>query len=61
MAERRKLDQHCLLCETVGVSYVKTKGSFVKVCESCEAVLVAAGLTVTPNQVHAMDVEETNG
>ncbi len=50
---RVKLDQHCALCSAVGVNYVKTKGAFHKVCESCEKVLADAGLTVEPLQVFA--------
>lgn len=49
-----KLDQHCALCSTKPVQYVKTKGQFIKVCDSCKAVLEKAGLTVEPNQVYAM-------
>ena len=42
----RKLTQHCVLCGAIGVSYVKTKGGFHKVCDSCWDVLDAESLTV---------------
>lgn len=57
MSEQKKrtvfLDQHCALCSVVGVHYVKTKGGFYKICDSCESVLAHAGLLVEPLQVFA--------
>lgn len=36
---KRKMDQHCALCFEVGVSYVKTKGGFHKLCDSCRKLV----------------------
>lgn len=55
--KRKKLDQHCALCYERGVSYVKAKGGFWKLCESCEKVLAAANLLEENLAVHAMEAK----
>ena len=52
------LDQHCELCFARGVVYVKTKGGFRKLCESCKKVVADAGLTVEPLIVYAMETNQ---
>lgn len=49
----RYLDQHCVLCANKPVRYVKTKGGFHKVCESCATVLKMAGLLVDSERIRA--------
>lgn len=49
------MNQHCALCGTIGVSYVKTKGGFHKLCDSCKKVVADAGLTVEPLRIFAAD------
>jgi hypothetical protein len=49
-----KMDQHCALCFEVGVSYVKTKGGFHKLCDSCWKLVDDAGLTVPCDIVRAI-------
>lgn len=47
------LDQHCALCFEKPVRYVKTKGSFHKLCHRCELMLRLNGLLVKPDAIHA--------
>lgn len=56
----KKLDQHCVLCFEVGVSYVKTKGGFHKLCDSCSEMLGKAGLVVPCEIVRAQEIQHGN-
>jgi len=51
------LDQHCALCGNKPVRYVKTKGGFHKVCDSCATVLGRASLLVETDVIHAASME----
>lgn len=61
MPEPKMLDQHCLLCFSKPVTYVKTKGGFVKICLSCRDVLERAALTVQPERVIPMNGSDSSG
>lgn len=52
-ADVKYLNQHCALCFNKPVRYVKTKGGFYKVCDSCRKVLETAFLIIESDVVHA--------
>ena len=55
--KRRKLNQHCALCGEVGVSYVKLKGGFFKLCDDCWEFARKNRLTVKCEIVRAAHPE----
>lgn len=52
------LDQACLLCSKRPVRYLKTKGGFHKVCDSCREILRKAGLEEENLQVLPMSSKD---
>ena len=55
MSNPKYLNQRCLLCENTRVRYLKTKGGFYKVCDSCREVLGKADLTEPELRVFAVE------